>query len=373
MANDVDSPEGQQQQEEAGPNIEDLARWAHNVSQETGAADQEIPGDDEVLDEDIDAGDGKDGKPAAAAKPAKEAPADPAKEEKPVLMAKDGKNTLPYSRLEESNAARDAAKAEAEQERAKAAELEKQLATQAAELKALKDGADKGTTTAADAAQSADDLEKEIERLEAEAETVREESPWQADQLQGQLKLTRRLLAQTRTLETQLTEQRAKTEQEKAEQVKQVKAQQEQQESQLITAAMKDVPSIKHWETTKPAFYTEAVRIHRELLADPVWDAKTYTERFKEVEKRMVAEYGESILPTDSGKKPAAAVKPEEKKPLPKDEGTGVASLTDLPGGAPTAGNALEAVADADVTALSTSLLNSTMSADDIVRWATKS
>lgn len=357
MAYDVDSPEvkdvaapGPLVDDEVAPNVDDIAAWALNVSKDMGTPDLEVADPDAKLDPPA-----KDD-PDPAAKKAAEQDATLATEGRKVLKAKDGVHDIPFERLTESNEARDKALAEK-------AEIAKQLETAQAELKALQDGAAKGTTTAAAASQSADELEAQIAALEDEAESAREESPWMADQLKGQAKTMRAILAKTHAVQQELAEERtAKT--------KAVKQEQETSEEAIrleVNAALDAVPALRYWEKTKPAFYQAAHDIDVDLRDKPEWKDKPFKERFEEVVRQMTVEYGESILPP--GSKPAA--KPAQRT-LPDTAQAGVSSLTDLPGGTPTAQNPLDAVGDAEASALAQSLLNTNMTDEDIIRWATK-
>lgn len=332
--------------EDEGPNPADIGAWAASLSKDTGTPDVIIPEPDEKLDP-------PDDKKGEADKTA-EQDATQATEGRKVLKAKDGVHEIPYARLEESNAARDKAVAEAAEAKAQAEATAKQLAEAQAKLDALEKGADKGTTTAAEAGKSADELEAQLKALEDEAETAREESPWMADQLQGQAKVMRAILAQTRAVEQELSQERKKEQETQQEAVQ-----------REVNTALDAVPAIRYWEKEKPAFYNEAIRIDMDLRAKPEWQNKPFKDRFEAVQAEVVKIYGESILPP--GSKPASTPA-VPKKELPKDETAGVASLTDIPGGTPTAQNPLEAVENADPTMLANALIKM----DDpaaILRW----
>lgn len=294
-----------------------LAEWARNLSLSTGEPDTELNADDQAKEE----GDGKPNKPS------EETTAASAKEDRPVLLAKDGKHIIPYERLEESNAKRDAAEKLAEERQAKIDEQNARIAELEASVKAGTAAADAGKEAPA-ASPTADEIEQNIAQLEAGVTEMREDgSEWMAQQQEIQIKTLRSLLTRQQAIERQEAERQKQAEADAKEQ----REHQERTVAQQVQDAIDQVPALKHWQQSKPAFFAAAGEIDKELRVDPAWQNKPYKERFDEVAKRMVAEYGETILPPGSAKPP--------KKELPD---LGVKSLTDLPGGTPTSQSALE-------------------------------
>lgn len=364
MANDVEKPEVVDVEE--GPSLANLAAWAHAQSVASGQGDAIVPLPDEKLPDPEVKKDPDEGQTEADKKAAELAAAQ-ATEGRKVLKAKDGVHEIPYARLEESNAARDKAIADAAEAKAQAETSAKLLEEANAKLATLQQGADKGTTTAAAATQSADELEAQIKAIEDGAETLREESPWMADQQLAQAKTMRAMLTSMRDIQKELTDEKAVKAQAREQEAK---TQQEQQDAIRleITTALDAVPALRYWEKDKPAFYAEALRIDKEIRAKPEWQNKPFKERFEAVRDEVVKLYGESILPP--GSKPAEKKDPPAKKALPDLKDAGIATLTDIPGGAATAQNPLEAVDQADPSALSNALLKMDKPAD-IIRWAT--
>ena len=335
--------------DEVDPNLtpEALAKWA--MQQSMGGAvnpEEDEPGDDEDVDPEGD-------ETPANAKTGTQA-ADPAIEGKPVLMAKDGKHTLPYSRLEESNAARDAAKAEAEAAKKQAEETAQQLAEARAQLEALQKQEKAGTATPAAVSQSADELEASIAAIEQSADELQEESPWLAEQQRASAKVMRGILASNRALEQRLAQEKQDD----------VKAAEEAELTKVRTAIAAD-PALSYWQSKKPAFFAEAADIDKTLREQGAWAAKPYAERFKEVTRQMVARYGEVILPPGSKGSP----KPKPKLPDGSDL-SDVHTLTDFSGGTPTSQNPLESVETASVADLARAMEK--MSPEEILRTVTR-
>ena len=342
--------------DEVDPNLtpEALAKWA--MQQSMGGAvnpEEDEPGDDEDVDPEGD-------ETPANAKTGTQA-ADPAIEGKPVLMAKDGKHTLPYSRLEESNAARDAAKAEAEAAKKQAEETAQQLAEARAQLEALQNQEKAGTATPAAVSQSADELEASIAAIEQSANDLEEESPYLAEQQRNSAKVMRGILAANRALEQRLAQEKQDVE---AKTQAEVNALQETERAKARAALDAD-PNLSFWEKNKPAFFSEAADIDKTLREQGAWAAKPYAERFKEVTRQMVARYGEVILPPGSKGSP----KPKPKLPDGSDL-SDVHTLTDFSGGTPTSQNPLESVETASVADLARAMEK--MSPEEILRTVTR-
>lgn len=349
MAKDGDSPDETDVTDETLPNLAEIQDWAAAVSKDTGAPDTELPGDDE----DDPPEEGK-----AADKTALETPAAPAKGDKPVLLAKDGKHAIPYSRLEESNAARDAAVQ-------RAAELEAQLKEQQTRLEAIEaatkaaEQAESKGEAAPPAATSTDEIEQAIAALEEGVKEMREEgSEWMAGQQEIQIKTMRALLTRQQAIERQEAERQQQAEAREKEQ----KEQEKQSVEQQVQAAIDAVPALKHWQENKPAFFSEAGDIDTKLRADPAWAHKPFKERFEKVVELMTKEYGQTILPTGSAAPPK---KGKDGLPPPITD-AGVNTLTDIQGGTPTSQSALEAAETASTDDLSREYEK--MSPDEILR-----
>lgn len=346
------------------PNMtpEALAAWAVKQSMETTGATspdegKEIKGDgegDEVDPEGDDSQEADDGKAATAS---------PAKEGKTVVLAKDGKNTLPFSVVTEARGERDAAKAEAEAAKKQAEETARELAEARAQLEALQKQEKAGTATAAAASQSADELEASIASLEKEADALEEESPYLAGQQRASAKVMRSLLANTRALEQRLAQDKADAE--KREQEAQQRTEAEIKAE--VEAALNGNKALAHWREHKPAFFNEAANLDKSIRQEKEWQNKPLPERFAEVVRRMTAEYGEAILPPGSKGSP----KPKADKLLPDGSDLGdVKTLTDFSGGTPTAQNPLEDLENASPHELSRAMEK--MTPEEIARMVAR-
>lgn len=348
----------QQQQlpEGTGPDSSEIGRQAMAFSMQH--APEEPPPDD-----DDDEGGGSDG--AASADQDKDDQQDAAEAKdggRKVLKSRDGKHEIPYSRLEEAQAARDKATADAEAARKEAEETARELAETKARLEALEKAQQQGTATTEQASQATADLEAQIAEIEQAAAALREDgAEFAAEQQEKSAKVLRAMLANQRALEQRITED-AKARKEREEQDEQ------QAVRKAVGEALEKNPAILFWQKEKPAFFEDAKRRDDALLAKAEWKDKPISARFKAVVDSMVAEYGTGILPKSSGDKPSPA-KPG--KELPKvDALGGVNTLTDLPGGAPAAANSDAALDEADITQVSDRLMKMD-NPDDIARFVT--
>lgn len=339
------------------PNMtpEALAAWAVKQSMDTTGATSPDEG------KEIGEGEGDevdpDGDDSQQADDGEAAPASPAKEGKTVVLAKDGKNTLPFSVVTEARGERDAAKAEAEAAKKQAEEAARELAEARTQLEALQKQEKAGTATAEAASQSADELEATIAQLEKDAEALQEESPWMAEQQRASAKVMRSLLANTRALEQRLAQQ------DKADQEAQQRTEAEIKAE--VDAALNGNKALAHWREHKPAFFNEAANLDKEVRKETEWANKPFADRFAEVVKRMVAQYGEVILPPGSKGSP----KPKPKLPDGSDL-SDVHTLTDFSGGTPTSQNPLESVETASVADLARAMEK--MSPEEILRTVTR-
>lgn len=283
--------------------------------------------------------------PASAA-PA--APAAPATQEADGVLAKDGKNVLPWSVLEGTRKQ----KAEAE---ARATQAESQLEETRKELEALKAG-----KPAADAPKTMDEIAQQIADLKAQAAATAEEAPWLAE-------------TQTKTiatLEAMLAVMQAGGQ--RAPEPATAKA---DPADDPVRAAIDATPALAHFEANNPAMFEYAVQVDNMLKTQPAWKGKPLTERFLKVVDIVRATHGDEVLPPELRQAAVTpAAKPAEKpaeKTLPSTDVPAISSLTDLPGGTPTAMNPLQAMESASPTAIAQSLAK-LENPDDIIRFVTQ-
>ena len=260
----------------------------------------------------------------APAEPAKVAPAEgddakepakePAKADGEVVLAPDGKSTIPYAVLQGERQARAAA------EKA-LAEVTETMTSLTERIKALEAGdPDPGKGGA-----SADEIEQAIAKLEDEAPAVGE----------SMREITSALLKTLREQEERLkalTETQEKTDEEIQNEV-----------NEAVQRAIDAQPALVEWRANNPQLWAQAGKIDDALKLDPEWHDKPFEDRFAKVVEAMVAIHGDSIMP--------AGAKAPEAKPTPKPSAEEIkkaaeaaldkskpkpVTLTDLPGGAPT-------------------------------------
>ena len=324
--------------------IERLANEHMSAALESGAdqltVDRFVEKDDKAESSPAEAKVETEAKPAAEAKPAEEAkPAaevKPAEEAKPAaevkpdgVLAKDGKNVIPYSQLE---SARDRAKAAEELVREQAAELER--------LKAEKDA---GKVAAAGEVSLL--TEEELKALEGDSPTL-------AKVLRAQQQTIQQLSGAVQTLNER---QQTQFEQE----VVEVKDE--------IQKAIDAVPMLAEWQTAEDqSMWKKAASFDRVLRELPEYKDTTFEDRFKKVVELTQSALGlESEAPpvkedtpvrtalTQEEIKAAAKAKLQAKPALPK-------SLSDIPGGSPPVADERERVEGMSPTELGNKFLGYT-------------
>lgn len=273
--------------------------------------------------------------PVVASEPetkAEEVPVSPAIEDRAPVATKDGKHTIPYSVLEDTRKAR-------EQAEARNTELSKSVEDARARIKELETAKANGEQTQATQAE-ADDLRELLDGLA-------DEHPKIADVLGA-------LVARV----------------EKAEQAATVapKAQVADDDGMPpeVRAAIDAVPAIASWEANNAVLFAEAASIDDRLKLKPEWATKSMSDRFNKVVEIMRAEHGDSIMPTGSV---APSAKPA--KPAPTVDDVVINTLSDIPGGTPTAQNALQQLESASPSEIANQL-SKMESTEDILRFVTR-
>lgn len=279
----------------------------------------------------------------AATKADDAAPASPATEDtKAPVATRDGKNTIPYSVLEAAREGKAKAEAAAQQEREQREALAKQLEEKLARIKELEERG--ASTTAAE--------KEEVSDLKADLEAISEEAPYLAGVLG-------KLIARVEATEKVASEAK--------------KPPNTEPTAPSMPPELRDaidaVPPLAHWEAGNAELFAAAVEVDNRLKTRPEWANKPMKERFEQVVKVMVAEYGDSILPPADSQK--TTTPPTAAKELPKADDVAIHSISDIPGGTPTAQNALQDIANASPTAIFNKL-QSMESPEDIIRFVTR-
>jgi hypothetical protein len=275
-----------------------------------------------------------DAKAAAEAKAAESAAAAEAKPD--GVLAKDGKNVIPYAQLESA--------------RQRASAAEQLAAEQRAELDRLKNQLEAGKTATTDG---------DVETLsDEELDALEVESPTLAKLLRGQQATIQKL---TGTVETLAKHQGSQIASEEAE------VRNEMQE------AIDSNPTMAAWQSdTDKTMWNKAAKFDKLLRAEPEFADVSFADRFAKVVELTQAALGlkaEVAAPaaattkaTPAEIKAQAEAKLKSTKALPT-------SLSDIPGGAPPAVDERERVDDMSATELGAKFLN--MKPEDLQAYLT--
>lgn len=225
-------------------------------------------------------------KPAETAQPEP----DPKVEEKPAerVKAADGKTLVPYGILKQARADKEKAIQENAQLRA--------------ELERLKHPA----------------IPEPVGLSPEELAALEEYDPDVA-------KPVKAILAETTALKQQLAELRGQIEP-----VRQQAAQQEQIAKTQVDEAIDGVPTLAYLRDSGSELWDTAVGIDQVLRTSPVWASKPMVERFREVAKRMEADFAIE-LPAEYQSQEVLEKKAKAVKAKPLE----IQSLSDIPGGQP--------------------------------------
>ena len=236
------------------------------------------------------------------------------------VLARDGKNVIPYSVLR------------GERERAARAEqLAKDAEAQIADLKAQLAAGNQGATPGESARTTG--AAPETEALsEEELEAIREDFPTMYKALKAQQSTIAALQTKLQPVE-QEREQRVRTEAEERE--------------IAVRDAIDATPKLAHIQANDPKLYAAAQRFDTVLRQDPDWAGKPLAERFAHVVTLLETTHGAIEVP---GAKPNATQKtPEELKKeaeaaAAKAKPTVPTSLSDFPAGTPPAQSETDAL-----------------------------
>ena len=228
--------------------------------------------------------------------------ADEDEEEKPVVLNKSGKGTIPYEKYREL--------------RVQNAELREKLQglqkTQA-ELETLR----KQQAEAKTPERRAELKKKLAERVAALKEDFPDigESLTSVNEIVGDLE---------RQIEEDRAEAKRKAEEEEAERKRILDEQ--------VQEAKENNPYLVHWEANDEDAWREAMLQDQVLLSTPKWAKKSLDERFEEVVKRVKTVMPEASEPPNAA--PSEKTKKEAKAKLEKAEARKPTTLSDIKGGA---------------------------------------
>lgn len=252
-----------------------------------------------------------------------------------VVLARDGKNVIPYQVLQ--------------QERERAIRAEQMVRDLTTKLEQDQAAAQQGKAT------KSLDLDQIVD--EQLLEQLREEAPDVARRMDNLIDLAK-------SLSEQVDAGRPAAEEAEA-------ARREQQVQALVTVedTIVSIPKLAHLRTTAPAEFNEVAAIDAMLRAKPAWQDKPLAERFGAALRMYEAEHGAIELPDPasaaSGKQPAdPAARVAEAVAKAKAEASGPSTLSDIPGGQPAATSEADAIAALSGSALTDRFMN--MSPDEI-------
>lgn len=213
------------------------------------------------------------------------------------VLAKDGKNVLPFSVLQGA--------------RERAASLERMVEDQKAELERLR--GERSTEGTSSKPETGEPAEGESGELSDEVmQVVEQEFP----------ALAKILRAQQNELSSLREERIARS------------AAQASEIADKVQAIIDAQPKLAHLQSNDPDAWRELVEHDNRLAASPKWRGKPLNERFDAALRIYEAENGEVALPQSGTKKPTQTAEPSLDTPAAASR-RGPTTLSDLPGGKP--------------------------------------
>lgn len=240
------------------------------------------------------------------------------------VLARDGKNVIPFSVLKSERDARSRAEQVAKDAEAQIAELKAQLA---AGNQGAKPGETARTTEAA----------TEVETLtDEELAVLKEDFPTQYKVYMAQQATIKALQAQQQQVDQERQQQQTER---------------QRTRDEMVRDAIDATPKLAHIQATDPERFAAAQRYDTVLRQDPKWADKPMAERFAEVVKLVETTHGAIEVPgakqqattqktTEELKKEAEAAAAAAAKAKP----TVPTSLSDFPAGSPPANSEQEAL-----------------------------
>lgn len=252
-----------------------------------------------------------------------------------VVLARDGKNVIPYQVLQ--------------QERENRIRAEQMVRDLTVKLEQDQAAAEQGKAT------KSLDLDQIVD--EQLLEQLREEAPDVASRMDN-------LIALAKSLREQVDAGRPAAEEAEA-------SRREVQVQALVTVedTIVSIPKLAYIRATAPAAFNEVATIDAMLRAKPSWQDKPLAERFGAALRMYEAEHGAIELPAPAsaaaGKQPAdPAARVAEAVAKAKADASGPSTLSDIPGGQPAATSEADAIAALSGSALTDRFMN--MSPDEI-------
>lgn len=250
------------------------------------------------------------------------------------VAAKDGKNVLPFSVLQK----------EREKSHAQAGRIA-ELEAEAAKLEAGDGGEKKPEINdegkpEVKAAPPDDDLQKEIESLEADIKSNMEEY--------GDEKLVSGIKSQIRSLKRE-----QKRIQNQAERDEQRKVDKQVSENALIQDALDNSPILSGWAAADDkTFHEHSTTVHQYLMnTDSDYASKSWAERFKILPKRVEALHGKGPKAADNKVVDIDKAKQDAGKTVPK-------SISDIQGGEAPAGTDMEELEGMSPSSITEKMMN---------------
>lgn len=229
------------------------------------------------------------------------------------VLARDGKNIIPFSVLKSERDRAGRAEQLAKEQSDRIAALEAQIA---AGNQGAKPGESARTTEAATEAELSDE----------ELAVLKEDFPTQYKVYMAQQATIKALQAQQQQVEQDRQQQQAERQRTQAE---------------MVRDAIDATPKLAHIQSTDPDRFAAAQRYDAVLRDDPRWQGKPLAERFAEVVKLVETTHGAIEIP--GAKPPAAQKTPEQLKAEAEAVAKAAASKTvptsmsDFPAGDPPA------------------------------------
>jgi hypothetical protein len=210
------------------------------------------------------------------------------------VATRDGKHVIPYTVLE--------------QERQQRRDAEKRAAEMQAELQRLKEAG--ATSQQQSAAIESMFSAEELEELAEDAPAVK------------------KLHDAYTALAAKVKADEAAKEAERAARQQAVQDESQDVAAAQANAALASLPLLTKWRDAGGGLWQDAVALDKHLVNDPVWAAKSMTERFAEVQSRIATQYGIPIPGT-----PAPSPTPTPTPQQPKPAAEVLPTLTDFNGG----------------------------------------
>lgn len=227
------------------------------------------------------------------------------------VATRDGKHVIPFSVLEATRTARQAAEAQAQQ-----------LANELQQLREANQRLQEQVSAGAGAKQDqADSQAAALQRVSQEKiESVRIDFPELAEQMEARNALIDSMQAMQQRLE-QIAATRPQP------------AATQQPDTATLQELIDQRPLLAQWQAKGGVAWREAVARDNALQSDPAWATKPMAERFAEVERQLAAEFGIAVpAPAPRAAAPSAQPAAAAQQPNQQPKPAALPTLTDLSG-----------------------------------------